>query len=271
MTQSSGQWSNAPVVYVLAQVRTERLADLKEYQAKFAGQLRDDGYPIQREMHAAKLVATGANFVFEPEQESAWEFATPDNRTAVILRSTGLVFHATYYDDEVDFLSTLDKVTTIFEKEIPSVYVNRIGMRYIDFVVPGANEDLGAYIDKRLNPDLGLAKGTGTTAATNVAIYQMGDKRQLIVRYTCGRGKPQLPPDLGLSLGLEPSPLMKVSGIDENKATAVLDTDCGIEYSPVKKLDPSRAKEDFGLISKDLFEAFKTAITPHARRVWGEK
>src|SRR5689334_18895624 len=89
--RASGQWSNAPVVYVLAQVRTERLADLKSYQEKFAARLRDDGYPIQREMHAAKLVTTGANFVFEPEQESAWEFATPDNQTGVILRSTGLV------------------------------------------------------------------------------------------------------------------------------------------------------------------------------------
>lgn len=269
MIRASGQWSNAPVVYVLAQVRTERLADLKSYQEKFAARLRDDGYPIQREMHAAKLVTTGANFVFEPEQESAWEFATPDNQTGVILRSTGLVLHATYYEDEAEFLSRLDKVTTLFEKEIPSVYVNRIGMRYVDFVLPKAGEELGAYMDKRLNPDLGLAKAAGMSAATNVAIYPMGDKRQLIVRYSCGRGKPQIPPDLGM-LALKPSRLMEES-IDDSRTSAVLDTDCGIEYSPVQKLDAGRVKEDFGLIYKDLFEAFTTAITAHAKRAWGAK
>lgn len=267
MTRSSGRWDNAPVVYVLAQVRTERIAELKKYLPDFGGQLRDD-YPIQREMRGAKLIATPSKFHFEPEEDSAWEFAAPDNRTAVILRPTGLVLHATHYDDEAEFLERLDKVTTLFEKEIPAVYVNRLGMRYIDFVLPRADENLGAYMVKELNPDLGLVKA-GTTATMSLAIYPMAEKRQLIVRFTSGFGKPQLPPDLG-PLALEAADLMKIA-VDEKSATAVLDTDCGIEYLPVRKLDSISIKEDFDAIYKDLFDAFKKSITPHARSVWGEK
>src|SRR2546426_12214873 len=100
MTDSLGAWSNAPLVYALAEVRTERLADIKNYQAKFAGRLRDDGYPIQRTLQSAKLVASGTHVIFEPEQDAAvWEFATPDNKTAVMLRANGLVLHATHYVD----------------------------------------------------------------------------------------------------------------------------------------------------------------------------
>ena len=267
MTRSSGRWENAPVVYVLAQVRTERLADLKERQPMFAARLRDDGYPIQRELQAAKIVNTGTNIVFEPEKDTAWEFATPDNRTAVVLRPTGLVLHATYYDDEIHFLSRLEKITDLFEKEIPSVYVNRIGMRYIDFILPKPGEGLGAYMDKRLDTDLGLAS-SGPLAATGLTIYPI-EQRRLIVRYTSGRGRPQIPPDLG-ALALEPSPLMKAR-VDDTQPTAVFDTDCGIEYSPVQKLDAARLKSDFALVCGDLYKVFLTAITPHARRVWGEK
>ena len=195
-------------MYVLAEIRTERLADLRSYQPKFAGRLRDDGYPIQREMRAAKLVATGSQMIFEPERDSAWEFATPDNKTAVMLRPNGLVLHATTYKDETDFLVRLDRITRVFAEEVPSVYVKKLGLRYIDFVLPRDGELPEAYVDHRLNPDLGLAKIPGSVSATTVAIYSMGEHRQLSLRYARAYGKPELPPDLGM-LALEHSPLMR--------------------------------------------------------------
>ena len=270
VADSLGEWSNAPLVYVLAEVRTERLADVKEYQAKFAGRLRDAGYPIQRTMHAAKLVATGARVIFEPEQDAAWEFATPDNRTAVMLRPNGLVLHATAYKDTAEFLERLEKVTKVFGDEIPSVYVNRLGLRYIDFVLPREGEAPEAYVDARLNPDLGVSKIPGGITATSLAIYPLKHGRQLSVRYTRARGKPEMPPDLGM-LSLFPSPLMNPPSIDEQKPTAVLDTDCNLTYSPVERLDFGRVKKEFASMYDDIFTAFMTAITDHARRVWGAK
>ena len=270
MSDSLGAWSNAPLVYALAEVRTERLADIKNYQAKFAGRLRDGGYPIQRILQSTKLVATGANVIFEPEPDAGvWEFATPDNKTAVMLRVNGIVLHATHYIDSKTFLARLQNMIEVFAEEVPSVYVNRVGLRYVDFVLPRKAETPEKYIHPQLNPDLGLGKQPGGITATNLAIYPMNGDRRLAVRYTRGRGKPEMPPDLRV-LSLEPSPLMKLD-IKDDQPTAILDFDCSITYSPVDRIDVDRLKKDFAAIYEDSYAAFLAAITPHARRVWGEK
>lgn len=268
MTDSLGAWSNAPLAYVLAEVRTELLADIKNYQPKLAGRFRDE-FPIQRTMHAAKLVASGAQFLFEPEPDAAWEFATPDNRVAVILRTNGIVLHATAYSDSRDFLARLQRVVGVVAEEVPSVYVNRLGLRYIDFILPASGEEPESYVDRRLNPDLGLSKQAGGPDATTLAVYRM-DEGQLTLRYVRGRGKPEVPPDLGM-LSLDPSPLMKPGAIADRQPTAILDTDRMLLCSPVERLDPGRVREHFVRMRHDISTAFQATITDHARRVWGAK
>lgn len=269
MTDSLGAWGNAPLAYALAEVRTERLADIKNYQPKIAGRLRDE-YPIQRTMQAAKLLATGSQIVIEPDQDTAWEFATPDNRTAVILRPNGLVVHATTYIDSRDFLGRLERAVRVFAEDVPSVYVNRLGLRYIDFVLPQEGEQPDAYVDRRLNPDLGLTKRASGITATSLAIYHMESGHQLTLRYVRAPGKPEMPPDLG-TLSLDPSPLMKSTGVKDDQPTALLDTDCNLTYTPVDRLDPARVQQEFAKIYQVSFDAFMAAITDHARNVWGAK
>lgn len=268
MADSLGAWSNAPLAYVLAEVRTELIADIKDYQSKLAGKFRDE-YPIQRTMHAVKVVATGTQLLAEPDQEMAWEFATPDNRTAVILRTNGVVLHATTYVDSPDFLARLSRVLGVVAKEVPSVYVNRLGLRYVDFILPRQGEAPEDYVDRRLNPDLGLSKQAGGPIATSLAVYDM-EQGQLTLRYIRARGKPELPPDLG-HLSLDPSPHMKSDLVASNQPTAILDTDRNLTCSPVERLDPDRVRQQFTFMRNDVSAAFKAAITDHARKVWGAK
>lgn len=268
MTNSLGAWGNAPLAYVLAEVRTELLADIKNYQPKLAGRFRDE-FPIQRTMHAAKLVASGAQFLFEPEPDAAWEFATPDNRVAVILRTNGVVLHATTYSDSRDFLARLQRVISVVAEEVPAVYVNRLGLRYVDFILPAPGEEPESYVDRRLNPDLGLSPEVRGPDATSLAVYRM-DGGQLALRYIRSRGKPEVPPDLG-TLSLDPSSLMKPGAIADNQPTAILDTDRMVACSPVERLDPVRVREQFIRMHQDVSRAFQVAITDHARKVWEAK
>lgn len=265
MTNSLGAWKNAPLAYVLAEVRTELISNLKDYHPKIGGRLRNE-YPIQRTMHAAKLVASENQILIEPGQDSAWEFATPDNRTGVILRSNGVVLHATAYIDSKDFLGRLQKVIDLVAEEIPSVYVNRLGLRYIDFIFPNKNQLPEIYVDPRLNPDLGLANtADNATATTSIAIYPM-ENGTLSLRYMRGSGKPELPPDLK-NLSLEKSHLMNQS--PDSSVTAILDTDRIYTRTPVERLNPVWVREKFDLMHKDVSEAFKKAITAYARKEWG--
>jgi uncharacterized protein (TIGR04255 family) len=145
--------------------------------------------------------------------------------------------------------------------------MNRIGIRYIDFILPKEGETPELYINEKLNPDLGLSDGGEGYAATSVASYPM-EKGVLNIRYMRGNGQPKLPPDLGI-LTLEPSRLMK-SGIEDNQPTAILDTDRIIVFSPVERLDIAKVHKLFITMHNDISRAFKNrAITDHAKEIWG--
>ena len=207
MTNRLGAWSNAPLAYALAEIRTEHLADIEDYQPKFAGRLRD-AYPIQRTRKTTNVITSGGQPVPELSSNAAWEYATADNRVAVILRANGIVLHATRYEDSRTFFAQLDDVVRALAEIVPSVFVNRLGLRFIDFVLPNDNEAPEDYADARLNPDLGLSHSPEGATTTSMSVYQMERDVTLILRYTRASGPPELPPDLA-ALSLDKSPLME--------------------------------------------------------------
>ena len=266
MTDRLGAWSNAPLAYALAEVRTERLADIEDFQAELAGKLRDV-YPVQRTTKTINIVSSGTQLVVEASADAAWEFATPDNHVAVILRTNGLVLHATKYEDSQNFLDQLDYAVRVLSKVVSSVYVNRLGLRYIDFVLARSGEEPEIYVHERLNPNLELSDTEKDVTGTSLSVYRMRNDAVLNVRYTRAQGSPELPPDLS-QMSLEKSPPM-LEDVAEDQATAVLDIDCHKPYSPVQHLDPDRDIEQFWSIRDIISEAFKIATTDHARKIWG--
>jgi uncharacterized protein (TIGR04255 family) len=268
MTNPLGAWGKAPLAYVLAQVRTEQIADIKEYQPSLAGKLRPH-YPLQRKQQGARLIATQSKLVVEPQQQETWEFASSDNRMGIILRESGVVLHATTYIDSNDFLSKLNDVIKIFSETVPSVFVNRVGLRYIDFVIPQPKEDPERYVNPKLNCDLGFSK-RGGYFSTSVSIYPMKEG-QVVLRYVRGPGQPQLPPELAM-FSLEPSPLMQQIAPDDHRQTAIIDTDRNREFSPVEQLDPAKIHAIFKEMHSDVSRMFKEfVITEHAKKIWEAK
>jgi len=268
MTERLGAWKNAPLAYVLAEVRTEQLADLKNYQAELAAAFRSD-FPIQRALVTARIIATtaGAPSV-EADQDSAWEFATPDNRVGLILRPYGFVLHATRYRDHSEFLGQFQDALNVIAGKIPSVYVNRLGLRYVDFILPRKGETPENYVDSRLSPELDLGKIGGPITAMSLTVYPMPSGR-LTLRYMRGAGQPQLPPELS-TIALEKSALMDAPNIAATQPTAIVDIDRVHDFSIREILEPSRARKEFQGMRDEISEIFKErVITKHARKVWG--
>ncbi|MGD0959493.1 MAG: TIGR04255 family protein [Methylomonas sp.] len=266
MTTSLGAWSNAPLAYVLAEVRTEQIADLKNYQKELAGRLREE-YPIQRAKHSATIIAANTGVIFQTDQDDiAWEFATPDNKIAIILRANGIILHATKYKDSKNFLNRLHEVLKIVAEVVPSVYINRLGLRYIDFILPTPREKISQYIDPRLDPSLEI-ENTLPIATTSLAVYQK-PTGTLTLRFVRGYGIPELPPDLG-AFSLTPSHLMSRDDIMPNQHTAILDTDRIFPYSPIVRLNPDLVIENLSTLRNDIANLFKVSITDYARKIWG--
>src|SRR5262249_49780463 len=136
MTDRLGAWKKAPLAYVLAEVRTEQISDLKTFQPDLAAAFRSQ-FPIQRPLVTARVVATSGGATIEPDQDNAWECATPDNRVALVLRPHGFVLHATTYQDHKEFLGRFHAALKVIAARVPSVFMNRLGLRYVDFIIPG--------------------------------------------------------------------------------------------------------------------------------------
>ena len=268
MTERLGAWKNAPLAYVLAEVRTEQLSDLKTYQPDLAAAFRGE-FPIQRALVTARIIATPAGVPnIEPEQDTAWEFATPDNYVGLILRPHGFVLHATRYKDHSEFLGRFDRALKLIAEKVPAVYVNRLGLRYVDFVIPRRGELPEDYVDSRLNPALDLADASGPVTAMSLAVYPMPNGR-LTLRYIRGAGQPQLPPELS-TIALEKSALMQVPDIDPEQPAAILDIDRTREFSTRELLEPVRIRRELQSMRDEISERFKSRIiTKHARKIWG--
>lgn len=268
MIDRLGAWKNAPLAYVLAEVRTEQLADLKTFQPDLAAAFRSQ-FPIQRSLVTARVVAaSGGAATIEPDQDNAWEFATPDNRVALVLRPHGFVLHATTYQDHKEFLGRFHAALKVIAARVPSVFMSRLGLRYVDFIIPSKGEQPEDFVDKRLNPMLDLGVTTGIPTAMSFTIYPV-DEGRLTLRYIRGAGHPELPPEFS-TIALDKSPLMKDQNVGESQPTAILDIDRVRDFVERRLLDPDFVRSELQGMRDEISETFKDQIiTKHARKVWG--
>lgn len=271
MNASMGSWPRAPLAYVLAEVRTEQLADLGQYRAALSSAFRAKGYPIQRPLLSARILTSGEGVQsLEAQTDGAWEFAVPENNNALIVRPHGFVFHATKYVNHADFLERFRAALAVVQEIVPDVYVNRLGLRYVDFILPNKGEQPEAYVDSRLNPLLPISKSGQAVVAMSVVIYPMGDGG-LTVRYMRGAGLPDLPPEL-INIQLEKSEQMQRRDIEKDQPTAILDLDRISEIKKPVRLDSANLRERLQKLRDDVHDAFMNKIsTDHAKTTWRMK
>lgn len=272
MSAALGQWPNAPLAYVLAQVRFEPFLEIEKHIPALQSSLRDQ-YP--RHLRTEQVV-----FQVLPQPESQpprvqpasllrWEFVSASSHASVIVQQDSVVLRATEYETYMTFGQRWQAVMHRVGEHIPNLFTNRIGLRYIDFILPNPGETPEAYMAERLrcDPEPGLPYQThrGLTAAE----YQL-EQGLLAVRYSRLTGQPVLPPDLESpgSLALEPSAIMQ-RAVRVDQPTAVLDIDRSMPLS--RAYDANMLGNLFAQMHEDIQVAFKTLTTDHARAMWSEE
>jgi len=270
MSAALGRLPNAPLAYVLAQVRFEPFLEIEKQIPALQGVLRER-YPRFRRFERA-----GFDIVWDDETPSPcvqpalsrhWELATATNHEGVVVQQDSLIFHATAYEDHEQFGQAWRWVMQRAGEHLPNLFVNRIGLRYINLILPSAGEIPAAYVVDRLrcdpDPRIPYRSHRGLTAAE----YQLGEGRgDLAVRYSRGMGPPTLPPDL-TGLSLHPSESMqRALTVDAQQPTAVLDIDRFMTLGVVYAADP--LAELFRPMHEEISAVFKALTTDHAHTVW---
>lgn len=263
MAQFEGRLDNAPVVYVLCQIRFSPVEKMADYVPAIQEVLRSKYPNFEREQIGGVSFAPNAQPVLV-QNETRWRFETRDSQTGFVLSTNQLITHTTSYLDSDDFRERIVFGFRTIHEIAKLSFIQRIGLRYIDLITASADDSVEDYIDASLigfRPTIrGLTPDVSQQfmrAKSNVR----GASGTLFVKASRARHASDLPADLlpiSLQLKRKPSP---------EQESIFLDLDHYIEQTNLDP-DPELLAVTLRELKAPIATTFKAAITEHAVKRW---
>ena len=258
--------SNAPVYLVLTEVRFAPILELEAYIAAIQEKLRRNGFPDFKRRVSQQLVmpmAIPENATVSPatfNAQTSYVFADVKGEQVLILSPTALSLQTTIYESFETFSALFIKVLGIIHEIIQIAYFDRIGVRYLDAVVPGDAESFDDYLVPEVIGLKRLLDGQVVQAISEVIIRD--DFEQLIARSYFQHGGLVIPGELSGNHPKFASRFLAINGWH-----AVLDNDAAKE-----------SREDFSLeriqatltgLQQRVARSFKKMVKLEALQKWG--
>ena len=264
----SERMSNAPVYYALAQARFNPIAAMSKYIEQVQDRLRQEGYPLFERQQVMRLrVPGGGQDQGEPpqiDQAESWLITRNDRAAGFILGTSGITFHTTHYETHETFIPALLRGLQIVHEAVVLDHVTRLGLRYLDAVLPQDGETVERYLVDGLH---GIRFGAHQRYSLSESVFDTDlvpdlPKGTLVARVYRATSLLGFPPDM-MPNGLV---LMPKFQIKEPQQHAVIDTDHYVEaHMP---LDYDKIGEYLSMLHATTKGVFKAIATDHARAVW---
>lgn len=260
---SLGQMPNAPLAYVLAAVKFDTQLALEKHIPALQERLQADFPRFQPGNEAVIQINVSGGTPPQTVAAPRYEFASADNRHGIILNRETLAFHATAYETYEDFGERLGAVLTHVGAELKHLFVRRVGLRYVDIIVPEVGETPDDYVAPGLRCLPALSLTSRARSGLAISEFQM-EEGALVVRYATSAGPIGLPPDLQSLTLTEPDILKRF--ITGTTMSALLDFDRFMLQEAT--FDASQLKARFDRLHDDQSLAFRELTTEHAKEIW---
>jgi len=146
---------NQPLKLILAELRFSPILNVLDYIPKLQDRLRDL-YPLL-EKGQDKAVNINVNEV-QVQNMERWIFISKDKRSLVDISQDRLLFVTSVYDRFGPFSESFQHVIQVIADVLKPALFSRLGLRYIDAVVPLENEKLEDLIDDSFLMPIALSK-----------------------------------------------------------------------------------------------------------------
>lgn len=266
---------SAPLYFTIGQVQHNPLLNLNSYVPAIQERMRRAGYPdFKREsllQFDLAQMSSGGNphAVPVPQEMERFQFSDASNTRGFLLHSNALSFMTTDYDTFGPFMAELKLGLEILCEAVGGLsFIERLGLRYLDALVPRESESIGLYIAPQLQglpgsvqPLLPKAKFAYSFAESTLVDEEIG---KIVARTMIQNGRLGFPPDLQPALLQINDRFRDVVG-----EHAILDTDGSFiqrQAFAISEVD-SRMNQLHKLI--DL--VFRASVTSYAREMWGEE
>lgn len=261
-----GQWAKAPLALVVAQIRFNSFTDLGSIAGPFGERIEKD-YPRVQTMQQMTLTLPGAA-AGAPEQQGVTVighgYSNAENTKSVRLELGAITYAVSAYTQYAGHFEEEWRALVEAASSIKELFITRIGLRHVDFILPEAGAVPEDYVAAPLGRAPDLTEGKATVAF-NLFNYEMPEGA-MRVQFGRSEGRPELPPDL-IGLQLAQSPVMKQECAAE--ATATLDIDRSMQ--PELSLPADEIMSRFATMHHDMSVAFRRIITERAKMDWGAK
>lgn len=255
-----------PLVYVVALARISPIDSISNYVPGIQDRLRLKGFPrkVEGELKTIRFAPLSP-----PEITSVkrFEFQNRERTLGLVLTKDTVALHASRYSTFEDFCDWfkigLDAVHAVANVQL----IEQIALRYVDLILPLPGEELRQYVHPGL---LGLdPEELGVERVLRTYLYKgLAGSTTFSIRLIQRDDGIALPPDLDPGTTLEHRLGAPVPG----EIVTLLDFDhvASMEKTPIDFSVNAVLTHLANLHDKtDL--AFRAAVTPHARKVWGEE
>lgn len=256
----------SPLVYVLAQIVVNPVANLQKYIDDIQDRLRKAGFIDFKQINAQSLTIEAESNRISLGQKSVWTFMTRDRRTAVIASPDSIVVQTSSYEHFAAFCEKVIQVLSAAHDAIVGGYAvrRRLGLRYVN-LIPA--EPQGPTVSDLLKPGLlGMSfnkAGVGEAFRRVDTTFPMMGKGLLSVRFSDVPGQPPLP------LGIEPFGMEIFRGAPVEGRFGLLDIDR--YHDGEVDFDLESIRSDLACFNADAEDAFRQAVTDAALKYWEEE
>lgn len=265
-----GRWPNAPLALVLAQVRFEPSKETAPSQVvQRLQQIIGSRFPNILPLRQMTLIlGQGGSPDIQPNpqipagteaSEIGFDMRNPENSEAIRVHQDAFTFMTSAYVDSVHFAEQW-KIFMGALFEARELRVTRLGLRYLDFIIPSDGHVPEDYLQNLgKSPE---ALGEQASVAFNFYNYPRADGGELRLQFFSGKGTPSLPPDLQDTV----TPPARLSTQHNNDTSAVLDMD---RWRPANEpMKAEAAATEIIALREDIALSFRKVLTELACREW---
>lgn len=264
----SGKLKNTPVYFAIAQVRHNPVLRLGAYADEIQDRMRKIGYPDFKKgiaMAFSLMSQMGENQQFQPPVVDRVErlmFFNSDNTQGFIVEQNAITFHTTEYDVFGTFTDEFLKGAGIIHECVSLAHSERIGLRYLDAVVPpNGEEGLTDYLAPGV---LGLSNHLPKEMQISQSCSETHFKTNecTVLARTIIQSGP-----LGFPMDIQPIGVNIAERFKKNNGVhAIVDTDASIEGRFVWDLDTIRGQ--LKTLRDGAEVAFNALVTQKALDGW---
>ena len=264
MEKALGQLPNAPLIYVLAQIRFTHVPHMDKRREDFHERIFDRYPKAETERIQQMAIKDGQPTLGDSVQR--WLLFDEPRTTGIILDAGMLIFHTTAYRTSRNFLTEFQNILDAFVQVLPDrgVSVQRLGLRYVDLLMKEEELNVDQQVINTLRlPQLPEDIGTPRTMEQIIS-YVTPIGSMLRVRHRQSTTPDVLPGDI-FPNQLQPAPRLMREHL-ENTIVGLLDFDHFIEQE--MPFEPTAVIDRFRTLHEKTSAAFKATTTPEARSIW---